>query len=302
MGNSNLRRRFWVVIRPGLRGGSSGSSSVGGSLGLRSLGRLLDFDPLLGSSQVVSLVRRIPLLLCSCVGSAVTDVRVRNRGLALALGLSRSSVDMTVCEGSIGTGVDLSQACVGNSGIGLAKLGLSSDDRLSLGRGLGLVQGGRVGGCLLLYSRNYSMSARCRHMWEPLKLTGCLQRLTRHTCRGIVSALVQFDHGSHSRLVTTVDTQQDALESHVLISVRVWSLATSVGSQTQELGDHQETILKGLLSILLRLALGLSNRISPLLLELLRQLFLRFSFDGGERRPPLVVNLLKLSQLLLVPG
>lgn len=132
--------------------------------------------------------------------------------------------------------------------------------------------------------------------------TGRLERLARDTGCGVVSALVQLDHSSDSRLIAAVDAQKDSLKRQILIFARVGSLATTVGSKTQELGEHQEAILKILLGIRLRCALGLGHGLSLFLLVLLGQALLRVSLDRGNRVAPLIVDFLDLGQLLFVAG
>lgn len=103
-------------------------------------------------------------------------------------------------------------------------------------------------------------------------------------------------------MIATVDTQQDALERQVLVFSGLSGLAATVSGQAQELGQHQEPILESLRGIRLGLALGLSYSFSLLLLILVGQLLLGLSLDGRDRSTPLVIDLLDLSQLLLVPG
>lgn len=126
-----------MVICPRLRGSRS---SVGGSLGLRSVGRLLNLDPLLRGGKVVTLVCHIPLSLRSCVRSVATNICIRDRGLTLTLGfdLSRSSIGVAVCHGDVSTGIDLGKTGIGNSRVGLDSAGLIRD-RLVLCSGLGRV-------------------------------------------------------------------------------------------------------------------------------------------------------------------
>lgn len=163
--DSYLRCGLGVVVRPGLRGGRSWSG-VGCSLGLRSVGRLLNFNPLLRSSHIVTLMRGVPLLPCRCIGSAVSNIRVRNRDLTLALGTSRGFNALTVCEGGVSTGIDLGQAGVGHRRVSLDRVRLSRDCLILYCSRLSLVQRSGVGCSLLLDSCD------CGSLVERNKLIG----------------------------------------------------------------------------------------------------------------------------------
>lgn len=151
-----------MIISPRLRGGGSGGSvrsSLGlrglslRRLGLRSLGRLLNLNPLLRSSQVIALVHRVPLLLSCRVGSAISNVCVRDRSLAFA-SLSRGLINASVGQGYISARIDLRQAGVGDGGIGLHRMGLSGNLLILcgfLGSLLSREQGSGVGGSPLLH-------------------------------------------------------------------------------------------------------------------------------------------------------
>lgn len=139
-----------MIVGPRLRAGSSRSSGrrVGDGHGCRSLGRLLNLNPLLRSSKVVT---SIPLVLGSGIRSASTNIGIRDQ--SLALGRRIGSIDMAVGQGSVGTSVDLCEACIRNSRVGLHQMrGLNRSvfGLCLLCAELSRVGGARQGGSLFL--------------------------------------------------------------------------------------------------------------------------------------------------------
>lgn len=114
--------------------------------------------------------------------------------------------------------------------------------------------------------------------------------------------MVQLDHDVDRTLVTTINTEQNALCSQVSILSRELSLLAAVGGEAKELGQDEEAVLQCLLSLSFGLALGCSYGLRQLFLVLLSQGLLELLLGFVQSRTPLFVQLQDLSKVLLVSG
>lgn len=309
------RRGLGLVISP-RRVTGGGGSSVGGSLALRNLGSLGNLDPLLGSGEIVTCV---PLILSGRVGGIVADVCVRDWGICLLD--NGCSVELTVGQSSVGACINFGQTRVGNSGIGLDKVS-RLDGSIFVGGGIGGRDLGSTSLCLgnTLFSNvlgsdldvlEGELLDRCDcyilAYWKVMfqfgqRLTSSCQRRSVNAAGGVLSALVQLDHDVHSTLITTIDTEQNALCSQVSILGRELSLLAAVGGEAKEFGQNEEAVLQRLLGLGLSLALGFSNGLCQLLLMLLGQGLLQLLLGLFQTRTPLFVQLQDLGKVFLISG
>lgn len=248
--------------------------------------RNLDFDPLLGCGEVLS----------SLVGSLVSNFCVA------AHTLSRLVSNVAVRHGNVSAGVNLGQASIGNGRVGPGRLdALSAGIELRLGDSI-LEQRGGVSSRQGLDISDCETLARGHGVGKNGRRTSGLQRVTGHALGCVLSALVQLQHRVNSCLISRINAQQHSLQSQVLVLLRISCLGTSVSGKSQELRQHQETIMQRVLRLLLRLVLNLGDGIRLLFLVFVRQSLLHLGLDRVGLCAVLVVDLLVLGQLLLQLG
>lgn len=135
-----------------------------------------------------------------------------------------------------------------------------------------------------------------------MMLTSSLEGGAIDAAGGVICASVQLDHGVHGALITSVDTQQNALGGEISVLSGELGLLATVGREAKELGKNKEAILQCLPGLSLSLALDLGNGLSQFLLVLLGQGLLNLLLGLGQGGTPLFFQLQDLSQVLLVSG
>ena len=132
------------------------------------------------------------------------------------------------------------------------------------------------------------------------ELTSSLELLALNRWDLLVDTVDELVHRGNRSLITSVNLNQDTLQSLVLVQGGISLLLSSCSSKSQELRNDEESSVLGLLGLLASLSLNLGKSLLTLLAELVGQFLLGARNVCLGTGLGLRVKLLVLLNLLLV--